>query len=156
MPAGRTIDPNPEHGADAYCRAARRIRHVHARQPARLYRELRALSARQGAWHAASAAHAALSGGRCEAFAAEVAERMDGPILRQAQRRALMEIAHRAGIGRFEANLVIAAVQHRGARLQPVGGSEEAVAGGRHLGPLALVVAVQALVALGTWQLLWG
>jgi hypothetical protein len=52
----------------------------------------------------------------CQAFADLVVEHMDGDILRYSQRTALLRQASRLGIGRFEANLVIAAVQHRAAR----------------------------------------
>lgn len=46
-------------------------------------------------------------------FAQLVRERMDGPILRYSHRTRLIRDAERRGIGRFEANLVITAVQHQ-------------------------------------------
>ena len=46
-------------------------------------------------------------------FADAVAQAIDGPVLRYSQRQVLVRDAERRGIGRFEANLIIAAVQHR-------------------------------------------
>ncbi len=45
-------------------------------------------------------------------FAHAVRERMDGPVLRYSHRTRLIRQAEQRGIGRFEANLIIAAVQH--------------------------------------------
>src|SRR4051812_8586847 len=46
-------------------------------------------------------------------FADVVAGSIDGPVLRYSQRLVLLKDAERRGIGRFEANLIIAAVLHR-------------------------------------------
>jgi len=46
------------------------------------------------------------------AFASAVRECLDGPVLRYSLRKALLKQASRLGVGRFEANLVIAEVQH--------------------------------------------
>jgi hypothetical protein len=48
-----------------------------------------------------------------ERFASLVAGQLDGGILRYTQRRWLLGQARRWGIGRFEANLIVAAVQHQ-------------------------------------------
>lgn len=47
------------------------------------------------------------------AFAREVADALDGPDLRYSQRLKLLKRAHHFGIRRFDANLIIAMVQHR-------------------------------------------
>src|SRR5688572_25146010 len=47
------------------------------------------------------------------AFAQLVADHLEGPALRYSRRIRLLREAQRRGIGRFEANLIIAAVQHR-------------------------------------------
>ncbi len=44
---------------------------------------------------------------------AAVVDRMEGPILRYPARVALLRQAQRAGMGQFDANLIITAVQHR-------------------------------------------
>lgn len=46
-------------------------------------------------------------------FTDEVIRSLDGPVLRYSQRLALLRRAAELGISRFEANLLIAAVQHR-------------------------------------------
>jgi hypothetical protein len=55
----------------------------------------------------------ALPAGAAHTFAEVVRERMDGPVLRYSHRTRLIQEAEERGIGRFEANLIIAAVQHR-------------------------------------------
>jgi hypothetical protein len=52
-------------------------------------------------------------------FAREVIDRLDGPILRQSKRDELMRIASDLHIGRFDACLIIAQVQHQ-AEIAPV------------------------------------
>ena len=94
--------------------------------------------------------------GRCDTFAKEVERRLEGPILRHAQRRALLAAAHRMGIGRFEANLVIAAVQHRRVTEAPPRTIPAAPGRVVHLAPLALVLAVQALIGWGAWRVFGG
>jgi len=59
----------------------------------------------------AAAPPAAADLGRA-AFASAVRECLDGPVLRYSLRKALLKQASRLGVGRFEANLVIAEVQH--------------------------------------------
>jgi hypothetical protein len=46
-------------------------------------------------------------------FAAMVRQHLDGPVLCYEDRQTLLRTAARLGIGRFDANLIIAAVQHR-------------------------------------------
>jgi hypothetical protein len=80
---------------------------------------------------------------------------MEGPLLRHAQRRKLFAVARRMGIGRFEANLVMAAIQHEVTRggwgVEP----EEAVSGTAwRLAPFAIALAVQALIGWGAWHVL--
>lgn len=86
----------------------------------------------------------------CEAFAAEVAGRMDGPVLRHAQRRALFATAARSGIGRFEANLIIAAVQHERAATVP-GAEPRHPASRWNFGPVVVAAVLQTLIAWGAW-----
>jgi len=80
---------------------------------------------------------------------------MDGPVLRYSQRRELLAVAQRTGIGRFEANLIIAAVRHR----QVENHSSEAAPGDSaprrafSLTPGLVVLAVESLIASGIWQI---
>jgi hypothetical protein len=90
------------------------------------------------------------------AFAASVSTAMEGPILRFSRRQELIRQAEGLGIRRFDANLLIAAVQHR------LGGEKAERAAlpapkrpswGVAL-PIGLVVGVQALIVLGAWVVL--
>ena len=102
----------------------------------------------------------AVAGPRAGAFAAEVEAALEGPVLRYSQRRRLLKAAARAGVGRFEANLIIAAVQHRrraegtGARVV----AAETGGGGRDVGLwcAGLVAVVQATIAWGAWRVWCG
>jgi hypothetical protein len=156
--------PGSGHAAAvAYCRDARRLRGTLAHQPARMHRKLRELASRQEpatrAPQARYVSPAGLSGRsvapRARAFADEVARALDGPVLRYSARRALLRSAYRFGIGDFEANLVIAAVQHerRSAVAQKPPAAAPQPARPRFLlAPLLLVLAVESLVAAGVWQ----
>jgi hypothetical protein len=96
---------------------------------------------------------------RAEAFAAEVTRQLEGPVLRQSRRRALLKAARGMGIGRFEANLIIAAVQHHRPSAHPVesGQTESGVTSSRaRLAPFAVVLIVQAAIAWGAWRVLFG
>lgn len=81
---------------------------------------------------------------------------MDGPVLRYTRRRALVAKAKVLGIGDFEANLIIAAVQHgrrkSGAAMIP-GNEGRTNARAWSLAPLLVVIAVESLLAMGIWQL---
>jgi hypothetical protein len=80
---------------------------VFANAPVSRMRALRELAHREDARRLESAA-APLAA----TFAQVVRQRMDGPVLRYSHRTHLIREAERRGIGRFEANLIIAAVQH--------------------------------------------
>jgi hypothetical protein len=143
----------------AYCRQARRLRGTLAHQPARMHRKLRELSVRPGApggTDAASVARASQpESSAARAFANRVAAGMDGPVLRYSNRRTLIREAGRAGIGAFEANLLIAAVQHerRGAGASaPVPRDSSPAPRLARLGPLLLIIMVEAAVAVGAWH----
>jgi hypothetical protein len=152
--------PRPR-GADEYRRQARRLRGKLRGQPGRLHRKLRELADRQDAADGRSAmetpavATAVVTRDRrASAFAEEVVARMEGPVLRYSQRHALMAVARRTGVGRFEANLIIAAVQHRrvaedGAQ-RPVPEAPRWKLGA--LAPLLVVLAVESLVVAGLWR----
>jgi hypothetical protein len=87
-------------------------------------------------------------------FADVVAGSIDGPVLRYTQRQVLIRDAERRGIGRFEANLIIAAVLYR----QGMGQEYEipAAPGGlvEWVAPVLTFVALQAAIVAGAWWVL--
>jgi hypothetical protein len=88
--------------------------------------------------------------GDSEGFAAEVARRMDGPVLRYSQRQSLLASALGRGIGRFQASLIIAAVQHeRGDPRFTREAAGKRPGGWRMIGVIALT---QLLTILGAWH----
>jgi len=106
-----TFDPS-----QLYRRQARRIRGRYSARPGQLYRSLRQLSDRHDALAAKLPDQDAIlpvSRQRADAFAQLVTDRMEGTILRYSTRCELIHIAARLGISRFDANLMIAAVQHQ-------------------------------------------
>lgn len=155
MPAGQVqpvwIAGSPRESADlptadsaSYRRAARRLRHRFRGDPGRLHRCLLALrddadrrqEQRQGAGRAEPPA----------VLAREVAASLDDGLLRYSTRLALVRRAVQMGIGRFEANLIIATVQHRVRRDEV----PRAVSRRRFdATALAVVLAVQGLIVLG-------
>jgi hypothetical protein len=138
-----------------YRRQARRLRGALANQPGRLHYKLRELARRHDSAQAPNTCPAAPVPRRAEAFAAEVAASLDGAILRYSQRRALMATARRLGMGDFEANLVIAAVQHERRGDHSAGVAKHNVQRRLRLpdlSPLLVVIAIESLVGLGIWH----
>jgi hypothetical protein len=88
-------------------------------------------------------------------FAREVLERLDGPVLRYSMRLELHGIARRLGIARFDANLIIAQVQHR------AGGGvsdetdddddDDELRGSSCISGVLLVVVIETLVVASGW-----
>jgi len=86
-------------------------------------------------------------------FASAVTEALDGPVLRYSIRLALLKQASRLGLGRFEANLVIAEVQHT----QPRGEQVREERGRTSAGSwVVIALFVQALIGAGAYVLLFG
>lgn len=142
---------------EEYRASARRLRYALRDKPQRLYAELRDLARRHDALGKSTEAPvlpAAMGGGRAAWFAQSVAERLEGPVLRYSQRRRLIRSAERMGIGRFEANLIIAVVQHQAGH-RPV--EDRPPVGGRGIGA-ALVVAgvIQGAIIAAVWWLVAG
>jgi hypothetical protein len=121
-----------------------------------MHRMLRDLAARHDSAPQSPPAQAPVRPARSEAFAAEVVRRLEGSVLRHAQRRALFGIARRLGIGRFEANLIIAAVQHERKATGAASPAPEARPSGLHVSPVALVLALETLIVWGAWRVFCG
>jgi hypothetical protein len=102
----------PETVAD-YRRRARRLRHELRGDPVRLHQSLRAMVG------PAMEPVARVTVSPAAAFGELVEKALDGPVLRYTQRIRLLKTAGRLGIGRFEANLLIAAALHRFRHLPP-------------------------------------
>lgn len=136
----------PQSASDGYRRAARYLRHRLRDDPPRLLRSLRQLSAEVDSLAEKTATTFAGLPSQCRhshagQFAKLVAGRLEGPILRYSQRVALLRQAAILGIERFEANLIIAAVQHRAGNVEADRGS-----GRSRWAILALAAAVQAMI----------
>lgn len=94
-----------------------------------------------------------------ETFAAEVGRRIEGPVLRQSQRRTLLATARRLGIPRFEANLVIAMVQHQRTDRKPPPSVPIWLGQGpipRHGGAVVLFLIVQTFIVWGACRVWLG
>jgi len=139
------------YSADAYRRAARRLRHRYRGQPDRLHQALRKLAADE-------TSRVAPPGRPDYSPASELARAvvasMDGPFLRYSARQRLLSRAARLGISRFEANLIIAAVQHR----VRAGGDEsnfcQATSRISHaMKSAGLALVIQALIIAAIWML---
>ena len=118
-----------------YCRRARRLRHRLAHAPVRLHRTLRSLR---------PIAAPPVEKTPNDRFADAVAAGMESGTLRYSRRLKLLREAETLGIERFEANLIIAMVQHRLNGLAvPKEPSRTAIA------PWLVMIAVQAVVVLG-------
>jgi hypothetical protein len=119
-----------------------------------LYRTLRQLSDRHDATAAKSRlAHRHPNSGesqdRVNAFGQLVASHLVGRVLPYSRRMELLNIAEKLDIGRFHANLAIAAVQHQFSEIA----STECVATSRWRWPATILgaIAIQCLVAWAVW-----
>ena len=144
----------------AYCRQARRLRGTLGHQPARMHRKLRELAVNRtagisdGVGPVEGRPHGTGTS-KARAFAERVGAGLDGTVLRYATRRALLREAAGVGIGAFEANLIIAAVQHerRATRTPaPAPGEKTPSRGLPRLAPFLVIVSVEAAVALCAWH----
>lgn len=98
---------NVQEDRDVYRRAARRLRASLRHDRPRLYRSLESLARRRD-----RRAHEAIER-PADRFARMVESSLDGTVLRYSQRLNLLRRAKYFNLDRFEANLLIAAVQHR-------------------------------------------
>lgn len=133
-----------------YCRRARKLRARHGHDLATLHQALTTLAKEsdQRAGAAPVPIHGPAAG-----FAQLVMQQIEGPVLRYSKRQALLHEAERRGIGRFEANLIIAAVQHKSDAL-PLA-RYPASARSPYWHAAAAACAVQGLIFLAMYLLLF-
>jgi len=80
---------------------------------------------------------------------------MDGPVLRYSHRTALIHAAERSGIGRFEANLIIAAIQHEAGERAVVEETRPSRRSFPSWLPVSIAaIATQVAILLGVWSLI--
>jgi hypothetical protein len=154
-----TVSP----AAASYVRQARRIRRTFCTAPTSRFVALRQLAdAHDRA--AATPADAPPHRGKDAAvhvFAQIVQANLCGPLLSFSARKRLMAQAERLGISRFDANLVIASVQHHApgddgplAFIAATPDPPRQVAWLRWAGLLAATVAAQIIVVLAIWAMI--
>jgi hypothetical protein len=85
-------------------------------------------------------------------FAEYVRARLDGPVLRYSQRQALLKEAERRGVGRFEANLVIAKVLYQAGWRQEYELAPEPRR--TWAAPVMTFVILQSAIFVGAWWVL--
>jgi hypothetical protein len=136
----------------AYVRSARRLRARLGHDPQRLHESLNQLNR----WHGRGdrdSRHSVLSPQSSALtlhFEKCVASQLTGGVLRYSTRVALLHQAKRLGIGRFEANLIIASIQHRFGRQRPTPSPRRF-----HLpATLTTVIFAQTAIVLTLWWLL--
>jgi hypothetical protein len=103
------------HPSDAYRRRARRLRGELDGKPSELYRSLRDLSDQYDNLPPSEGQHATqiIPITPADDFAAQIVRKIHAGVLSYSDRLDLLKLAESMPIGRFEANLIIAAVQHR-------------------------------------------
>ena len=137
-----------------YRRRARRLRATLRGRPGDLYRALRALADEHDGRLEAGCRNLPMSIDRsiARSFSGLVEDRLENGVLRFSARRQLIRQADAMGIGRFEANLLIALVQHRGGMPPP----DSAAPGRNFPWILAVWALVQGAVVAGLLWLGWG
>jgi len=84
-------------------------------------------------------------------FAEWVRGRLDGPVLRYSARQAMLKEAERRGLGRFDANLVIASVLYRAG----MGQEYEMRPRVEWVAPVLVFLLLQGAILGGAWWVLW-
>lgn len=156
--------PSPRAAGEAYRQQARRLRARLRGQPVLLQQSLHALSRDCDAARRPSLVEEVtppltavfeVSPETVRRFSRTVRDHLEGQILRFEPRQLLIREAGRMGIDRFQANLIIAAVQHAQAPGDPVDEAAPAPAAGWRL-TLAIFALTEAAIALGVWCILAG
>lgn len=135
--------PSPTFSATDYCREARRLRGNH-KNPAVLHARLRRLHEK--------AAPPAPQPPEIR-FESLVAGHVEFPVLRYSRRATLIRQAEQMGIGRFQANLIIAQVQYRMTLERPETTPAARTRRG-WLPAVSLVLAIEGVLASAVWYVL--
>jgi hypothetical protein len=149
MPAAQEI---PSESVRTYVRTARRLRHRLRHAPATLHRSLRTLrQASPVTVRPVSRAAGVFGNPGNERFSLLVRYSLVGSLLPHSTRQALLRKAARMGIRRFDANLIIAMVQHQAGGGRTDAEREEP----RPCWVLWVALGVQLLIGIGVYSLLW-
>ncbi len=140
--------PIPNASRADYRRQARRLRHRLSARPAEMHRALRELAIAVGP--ASPELRERPRAGLAQRFADHVERALDGRILRYSARLRLLRHAERQGIDRFEANLVIATVQHRLGHL-PAIPAKDAPQSNRPWPSIGLFVLIESFIVGSIW-----
>src|SRR5690348_14197435 len=136
----------------AYRREARRIRGRLADSPVERYSALRTLSQCHDETSGQGDQPTVRERSPVSAFGQIAADHIKNGVLSYSRRLQLLTTAQQLGIGRFEANLIIAAVQHRTAGMQ---GSDATSATlrlpVRKALPLLTFLLIQSVILAGLW-----
>lgn len=135
-----------------YRQAARRIRARLAHRPAAMLAALRDLAAAQPPSTPIHNAPPDLPPAAGEAFSQLVLDHLDGPVLRFSVRQKLLRQADALGLGRFEANLLIALVEHRH-RQSPVLPPRRTR---RNWRAMVIFLLIQSIILAAAWAALAG
>ena len=137
-----------------YRREARRIRGAFATGSAQLYHSLRRLSDLADA-SLPRFGNQTRAADRVSAFARLAAAQLDGRVLSYSRRLSLLKTAGLLGIGRFHANLIIAAVQHEAPGPAFLSEPRLNKSFSKSLSALTFLL-VQAAILLGLWAVFIG
>jgi hypothetical protein len=143
MSAAATHDPT-----HAYRREARKLRGRFADRPAELYRSLRQLADQHDIIRGFAAPRRAPVSPTSE-FASEVREFLRGGMLTYSERQNLLKSAEMRDIPRFEANLIIAAMQYR----VPKGREEKVTRPSSRLPLILGFIASQIALLAAAWMI---
>ena len=153
--------PRHHSGVHSYRQQARRLRARFRGRPALLQESLQTLSRNCDAAQPARPASVGtpaltavfeVSPETVRRFSRMVRDRLEGQILRFEPRQLLIRAAGRMGIDRFQANLIIAAVQHAQTPREHAELSAQAPAAGWRL-ILAIFLLTEVAIAFGLWRI---
>ena len=134
----------------AYRRQARRIRGRLADKPLERYAALRRLSDHHDSGPCSAPPVPQPPRTAVNTFAQLAASQLADDVLCYSRRLQLLNTAGRLGIGRFQANLILAAVQHESGNLS-VRSQEASAPRPFRVAPILAVAVIQSLILFGVW-----
>lgn len=131
-----------------YRQAARRIRARLGHRPPAMFAALRDLATAQPSAPApVTGEDRATPQPAGEAFSELVLDHLEGPVLRFHVRQKLLRRADEMGLGRFEANLLVALVEHRHRQMTPI----SPLPTRRAWPKIAVFLLIQAAIIAAAW-----